>query len=258
MGVSLKKIIEIQNLKKIYPAKNAPILALNGVSFDVYEGEFVTVVGQSGCGKTTILKIIAGLLPKTDGTVLLDGQPVTGPRASSGIVFQQPVLFKWRSVLDNVLLPIEILRRNRGEYLQTALDLLDLTGLTEFKDRYPRELSGGMQQRVSICRALIHDPPVLLMDEPFGALDAMTRSEMNVELLRIWSERQKTSILITHSISEAVFLADRVVVMTPRPGMIADIVEIDLPRPRLAEIRVSPRFNELVQVIGRKIGLKYI
>ncbi|MFQ5804787.1 MAG: ABC transporter ATP-binding protein [Candidatus Methylomirabilales bacterium] len=258
MGVSLKKIIELQNLKKIYPAKNAPILALSDVSFDVYEGEFVTVVGQSGCGKTTILKIIAGLLPKTDGTVLLDGQPVTGPRASSGIVFQQPVLFKWRSVLDNVLLPIEILRRNRRKYYQTALDLLDLTGLTEFKDRYPRELSGGMQQRVSICRALIHDPPVLLMDEPFGALDAMTRSEMNVELLRIWSERQKTSILITHSITEAVFLADRVIVMTPRPGMIADIVEIDLPRPRLAETRISPRFNELVQVIGRKIGLKFI
>ncbi len=253
-----KKIIEIQNLKKIYPSKNAPVLALGDVSFDVYEEEFVTIVGQSGCGKTTILKIIAGLLPKTEGTVLLNGQPVTGPRASSGIVFQQPVLFKWRSVLDNVLLPIEILRRNRGEYLQTALDLLDLTELTEFKDKYPRELSGGMQQRVSICRALIHDPPVLLMDEPFGALDAMTRSEMNVELLRIWSERRKTSILITHSITEAVFLADRVIVMTPRPGMIADIVEIDLPRPRLAEIRVSPRFNELVQVIGHKIGLKYI
>jgi NitT/TauT family transport system ATP-binding protein len=253
-----KKIIEIQNLKKIYPSKNGSILALSDVSFDVYEEEFVTIVGQSGCGKTTILKIIAGLLPKTEGTVFLNGQHVTGPRASSGIVFQQPVLFKWRSVLDNVLLPIEILRRNRGEYLQTALDLLDLTELTEFKDRYPRELSGGMQQRVSICRALIHDPPVLLMDEPFGALDAMTRSEMNVELLRIWSERRKTSLLITHSITEAVFLADRVIVMTPRPGMIADIVEIDLPRPRLAEIRVSPRFNELVQAIGRKIGLKYI
>lgn len=255
---SRKKIIEIQNLKKIYPSKSAPILALSDVSFDVYEEEFVTIVGQSGCGKTTILKIIAGLLPKTGGTVLLDGQPVTGPRASSGIVFQQPVLFKWRSVLDNVLLPIEILRRNRGDYLQSALDLLELTELTEFKDRYPRELSGGMQQRVSICRALIHDPPVLLMDEPFGALDAMTRSEMNIELLRIWSERRKTSILITHSITEAVFLADRVIVMTPRPGMIADIVEIDLPRPRLGETRVSPRFNELVQVIGHKIGLKYI
>ncbi len=255
---SRKKIIEIKNLKKIYPSKSAPILALSDVSFDVYEEEFVTIVGQSGCGKTTILKIIAGLLPKTGGTVLLDGQPVTGPRASSGIVFQQPVLFKWRSVLDNVLLPIEILRRNRGDYLQSALDLLELTELTEFKDRYPRELSGGMQQRVSICRALIHDPPVLLMDEPFGALDAMTRSEMNVELLRIWSERRKTSILITHSITEAVFLADRVIVMTPRPGMIADIVEIDLPRPRLGETRVSPRFNELVQVIGRLIGLKYI
>ena len=250
--------LDIDIAEKTYPFKNARLTALADLRFSIGEGEFACIVGPSGCGKTTILKIIAGLLPKTDGTVLLDGQPVTGPRASSGIVFQQPVLFKWRSVLDNVLLPIEILRRNRSEYLQTAMDLLDLTGLTEFKDRYPRELSGGMQQRVSICRALIHDPPVLLMDEPFGALDAMTRSEMNVELLRIWSERQKTSILITHSISEAVFLADRVVVMTPRPGMIADIVEIDLPRPRLAETRVSPRFNELVQVIGRKIGLKYI
>lgn len=256
--MSEKKIIEIQNLKKIYPSKSAPIVALSDVSFDVYEGEFVTIVGQSGCGKTTILKIIAGLLPKTDGTVLVNGEPVTGPRASTGIVFQQPVLFKWRSVLDNVLLPIEILRRNRREYVLRAQDLLDLTRLTEFKDKYPRELSGGMQQRVSICRALIHDPPVLLMDEPFGALDAMTRSEMNIELLRIWSERQKTSVLITHSISEAVFLADRVVVMTPRPGKIAAIVEVDLPRPRLAEVRVSARFTELVQVIGRKIGLEYI
>lgn len=256
--MSQKKIIEIQNLKKIYPSKSAPIVALSDVSFDVYEGEFVTIVGQSGCGKTTILKIIAGLLPKTDGTVLVNGEPVTGPRASTGIVFQQPVLFKWRSVLDNVLLPIEILRRNRREYVLRAQDLLDLTRLTEFKDKYPRELSGGMQQRVSICRALIHDPPVLLMDEPFGALDAMTRSEMNIELLRIWSERQKTSVLITHSISEAVFLADRVVVMTPRPGKIAAIVEVDLPRPRLAEVRVSARFTELVQVIGRKIGLEYI
>lgn len=256
--MSQKKIIEIQNLKKIYPSKSAPIVALSDVSFDVYEGEFVTIVGQSGCGKTTILKIIAGLLPKTDGTVLVSGEPVTGPRASTGIVFQQPVLFKWRSVLDNVLLPIEILRRNRREYVSRAQDLLDLTRLTEFRDKYPRELSGGMQQRVSICRALIHDPPVLLMDEPFGALDAMTRSEMNIELLRIWSERQKTSVLITHSISEAVFLADRVVVMTPRPGKIAAIVEVDLPRPRLAEVRVSPRFTELVQVIGRKIGLEYI
>lgn len=256
--MSQKKIIEIQNLKKIYPSKSAPIVALSDVSFDVYEGEFVTIVGQSGCGKTTILKIIAGLLPKTDGTVMVNGEPVTGPRASTGIVFQQPVLFKWRSVLDNVLLPIEILRRNRREYVLRAQDLLDLTRLTEFKDKYPRELSGGMQQRVSICRALIHDPPVLLMDEPFGALDAMTRSEMNIELLRIWSERQKTSVLITHSISEAVFLADRVVVMTPRPGKIAAIVEVDLPRPRLAEVRVSARFTELVQVIGRKIGLEYI
>jgi NitT/TauT family transport system ATP-binding protein len=256
--VSQKKIIEIQNLKKIYPSKSAPIIALSDVSFDVYEGEFVTIVGQSGCGKTTILKIIAGLLPKTDGTVMVNGEPVTGPRASTGIVFQQPVLFKWRSVLDNVLLPIEILRRNRREYVLRAQDLLDLTRLTEFKHKYPRELSGGMQQRVSICRALIHDPPVLLMDEPFGALDAMTRSEMNIELLRIWSERQKTSVLITHSISEAVFLADRVVVMTPRPGKIAAIVEVDLPRPRLAEVRISARFTELVQVIGRKIGLEYI
>ena len=256
--MSGKTIIEIRNLKKIYASKDAPIVALGDVSFDIGEEEFVAIVGQSGCGKTTILKIISGLLPRTDGTVLLNGTQVVGPQPSIGFVFQQPVLFKWRNVLDNVLLPIEILRLNRREYLPKAMDLLALTGLTEFKEKYPRELSGGMQQRVSICRALIHDPPILLMDEPFGALDAMTRSEMNIELLRIWSERRKTSLLITHSISEAVFLADRVIVMTPRPGKIADIVEVDLPRPRRAETRISPRFTELVQVIGRKIGLEYI
>lgn len=256
-----EKVIEIKSLRKVYPSKDAPIVALEEATFDVRQHEFVSLVGHSGCGKTTIMKIIAGLLPPTAGTVLLNGQPVAGPQANTGIVFQTPVLFQWRTVLDNVMLPVEILRsqgKSKHYYLERAMDLLELTGLKEFKNKYPRELSGGMQQRVSISRALIHDPALLLLDEPFGALDAMTRGEMNMELQRIWSEKRKTSLLITHSIPEAVFLADRVIVMTPRPGRVADVIHVNLPRPRTAEMRVSPEFAEYVRAVGKTIGLEYL
>lgn len=252
------KVIEIKNLRKVYPSKDAPILAVEDASFDIYEHEFVAIIGHSGCGKTTIMKIIAGLLPKTSGTVLINGKPVAGPQANTGIVFQVPVLFQWRTVLKNVMLPVELLHLDKKEYYKKAMGLLELTGLVDFKDKYPRELSGGMQQRASISRALIHDPPLLLLDEPFGALDAMTRGEMNMELQRIWIEKKKTSLLITHSIPEAVFLADRIIVMTPRPGRIAEIIDINLARPRVAEIRVSPEFSEYVRIIGKTIGLEYL
>ena len=250
--------IDVRNLTKVYPTRDRPIQALADVSFNVTDGEFVAIVGHSGCGKTTILKIVAGLVPASSGSVQVRGRQVDGPLSDVGMVFQRPVLLKWRTVLDNVMLPIEMLRLGVAEHRGRALDLLELAGLADFKVRYPHELSGGMQHRVAICRALVHDPRLLLMDEPFAALDLMTREDMNLELLRIWSQRRKTSILVTHSISEAVFLADRVIVMTPRPGMVADIVEVTLPRPRTPETKLDPRFTQLVQLIGRKIGLLYV
>ena len=250
--------IEVGNLTKTYPTRDRPVQALADVSFTIADGEFVAIVGHSGCGKTTILKIIAGLVPASSGSVRVRGSPVAGPLSDVGMVFQHPVLLKWRTVLDNVLLPIEMLRLGVAQHRERALDLLALAGLADFKGRYPHELSGGMQQRVSICRALVHDPQLLLMDEPFAALDLMTREDMNLELLRIWGQRRKTSLLVTHSISEAVFLADRVIVMTPRPGKVADVVEVMLPRPRAPETKLDPRFTELVQLIGRKIGLLYV
>jgi NitT/TauT family transport system ATP-binding protein len=233
------------------------VKALEDVAFAVRAEEFVAVVGPSGCGKTTVLKILAGLVPPTSGAVEVFGAPVRGPVAGVGMVFQAPVLLRWRTVLDNVLLPIEILHRDRRAHVERAQHLLALAGIAEFAGRYPRELSGGMQQRVAICRALVHDPRLLLMDEPFGALDALTRDQMNLELLRIWSESRKTSVLITHSIPEAVFLADRVIVMTPRPGRVAEVVAIDLPRPRAAATRLDPRFTALVERIGRLLGIDY-
>ena len=252
------KAIEVRQLTKVYSSKDAPIVALEDATFDVHEQEFVSLVGHSGCGKTTIMKIIAGLLDKTGGEVLVNGAPVTGPQSSTGIVFQTPVLFQWRTVMDNVMLPVEILGLSKAEYYPKALEMLELTGLSEFREKFPRELSGGMQQRVSISRALVHEPSLLLLDEPFGALDAMTRGEMNMELQRIWSEKKKTSLLITHSIPEAVFLADRVMVMTPRPGHITDIIEIGLPRPRTPEMRLSAEFTECVRQVGKTIGLQYL
>jgi NitT/TauT family transport system ATP-binding protein len=249
--------IALRDLGKTYATRDGLVPALDQVSLEVAEGEFVAVVGRSGCGKSTMLKIIAGLLPKSRGRVEVDGAEVTAPLRDAGIVFQAPTLLAWRSVLDNVLLPAEFLRLDRATARRRALELLELVGLQGFERRYPRELSGGMQQRVAISRALVHDPRMLLLDEPFGALDALTREEMNLELLRIWSERRKTSVLITHSIPEAVFLADRVVVMTPRPGRVAEIVPVALPRPRAAALRLSPPFAALVRRIGELIGIRY-
>ncbi|WP_213739156.1 ABC transporter ATP-binding protein [Bradyrhizobium sp. dw_411] len=249
--------IELDGIRKTYTSRNGTVVSLDGVSFEVASHEFVSVLGPSGCGKTTILRMIAGLSSPTSGTLKVDGRKTTGPQQKIGIVFQVPALMRWRKVLENLLLPIEILGRDRKVATSHALELLKLVGLSEFADKYPHELSGGMQQRVAIARALVHDPEILLLDEPFSALDSMTRNQLNLDLLRIWSQKKKTSLLITHSIPEAVFLSDRVVVLGPRPAKVLDIVAIKLPRPRTPEMRVSAPFIEIVDRIGRLIGLEY-
>src|SRR5215472_4737358 len=236
-------IIAVRRLGKSYASAGGSVLALTDIDFTVADGEFVAILGPSGCGKSTLLKILAGLLPATSGEALLAGSPIVGPRRDIGVVFQSPVLFPWRTVLANALLPADVQRLGRRTHERIALDLLGIVGLQGFEQRYPWELSGGMQQRVAIVRALVHDPAMLLMDEPFGALDAMTREQMNLELQRIWLERRKTVVFVTHSIPEAVFLADRVFVMTSRPGRITEAISIDLPRPRALEVMSMPAFG---------------
>lgn len=248
MQLARNEVVVAKNLKKVYRIKGETIEAIRDISFAVYAGELVTIAGPSGCGKTTLLKLVSGLLPLTSGSLIVNGTQVYGPQPGIGMVFQNPVLLRWRSVLDNVMLPIEILfkKEDREKYFSKAQDLLKLVGLEGFEDRYPFELSGGMQQRASISRALIHDPPLLLMDEPFGALDAMTREIMNLELLRIWQERKKTVLFVTHSIPEAVFLADRVIVLSARPSRVISVIEPDLPRPRTMAIRRRDEFIKCV------------
>jgi NitT/TauT family transport system ATP-binding protein len=241
-------VISVRHLSKEYGDGPNAITALRDIDLTVGGGEFVAIVGPSGCGKSTLLKILAGLLPAT-GTAMLNGTPIVGPRRDIGMVFQSPVLFPWRTVIDNALLPVDVQRLGRDRMVEHAKTLIALVGLSGFEQRYPWELSGGMQQRVALVRALIHDPALLLMDEPFGALDALTRESMNVELQRIWLDRRKTVVFVTHSTSEAVFLADRVVVMTPRPGRIGDMLEIDLPRPRTLEIMTTEAFGAYVRRI---------
>ena len=246
-------MIVLDGVGMTYRAASGPVEALRSISFRVDGGELVALVGPSGCGKSTLLRIIAGLRPATTGRVAVGGHAVTGPVPAVGMVFQAPILLKWRRIVENVLLPAELAGLDPGAFRGRALELLRLVGLGDFADRLPRELSGGMQQRAALCRALLLDPPLLLMDEPFGALDAMTRDEMNLELLRIWGEGsggavgrdRKTILFVTHSIPEAVFLADRVVVMSPRPGRIARICPAGLPRPRTVEARASADFGRL-------------
>ncbi len=243
-------LISIRGLEKQYRTRDGQsINALADVSLEMLEGEFVTVVGPSGCGKSTLLKILTGLVPPTGGEILMRGERVTGTRRDIGVVFQEHVLLPWRTVEANVLVPIEVLRLKPAAYRERARELLRTVGLTGFETRYPQELSGGMCQRVAIARALVHDPSFLLMDEPFGALDAMTREEMNLELQRIWETAKKTVFFITHSIQEAIFLGDRVVVMSPRPGRILKIVGVDLPRPRSLDVLATLEFGRLYREI---------
>jgi NitT/TauT family transport system ATP-binding protein len=223
--------------------------ALAGVDLEIGDGEFLAVVGPSGCGKSTLLRIVAGLLAPSAGEVAVMGAPVDGPVTDLGIVFQSPVLLDWRSVLGNVLVQLELRHQDPNAWRERALSLLEAVGLGEFLDRYPFELSGGMRQRTAIVRALIHDPPVLLMDEPFGALDALTREQLRIDLEQLWLQRRKTVMFITHSIDEAVLLADRVLVMSPRPGRIEQLIDIDLPRPRGVAARKQEAFTEYSDMI---------
>jgi NitT/TauT family transport system ATP-binding protein len=240
-------LLRIAGLEKTYATRDGEqIHALRDINLDIGVGEFVSIVGPSGCGKSTLLKILTGTLARSSGEIAMQGRALTGPSKDLGVVFQAPVLLPWLTVFQNVMVPAKIQRRDRAECEARARELIDMVGLRGFERKYPAELSGGMQQRVGICRALVHDPAILLMDEPFGALDAMTRETMNDELQRIWSQRRKTILLVTHSIPEAVHLADRVVVMTPRPGRIVEVLDIDLPRPRTLDMQTTPEFGRYV------------
>jgi NitT/TauT family transport system ATP-binding protein len=250
--------VGIRGVGKIYSSPRGPVPALVDIDLDIAPGEFVSVVGASGCGKSTLLKLVAGLEPVSSGAITVGGRPLDGPPDDLAVVFQRDVLLDWRTILDNILLSIEFLGRPREAYRERAVALLARFGLGGFEHRYPWELSGGMRQRASICRALLTDPQLLLMDEPFGALDAMTRDDLNLELARIWQETRKTLLFITHSIPEAVFLSDRVVMMGKSPGMIVETITIDLPRPRSLAVRESPAFAGYVARIRHhfaKLGI---
>ncbi len=249
--------IHLSGVKKVYRTRGTDFLAVSEATFDVEAGELAALVGPSGCGKTTLLKILAGLHTHEAGEVRIGSatQPFD-PSRDIGMVFQQPLLLKWRRILDNVMLPAEILGLPLAQYRDRARDLLQLVGLKGSEDKYPYELSGGMQQRAAIARALLHDPKLILMDEPFGALDALTREKMNLELLRIWQEAKKTIVFVTHGITEAVFLGTRVVVLTAGPARMADNFRIDLPHPRTLDVKTTERFGEYSRRIYRLLGME--
>jgi NitT/TauT family transport system ATP-binding protein len=235
--------IRLQGVGKRYKTQNGVVDACGDINLDIAQSEFVAIVGPSGCGKTTILKMVAGLTPYTAGTIEIGGKRVTEPQTDVGIVFQDSIMLDWRDVLANVMIQVDIRKMDRAKYQPVAMNLLKATGLEGFERKKPYELSGGMRQRVSICRALVHDPGMLMMDEPFGALDALTREQIAMDIQKLWMETRKTALHITHSIPEAVLLADRVVVMGPRPGRIVEIIKIDLPRPRRLD-KLPPAFND--------------
>lgn len=249
-------VLEIKDLRYVYPGPH-PVEAIGSVSFTVKDNEFVSIIGPSGCGKSTLLRLVSDLLPVSGGTVLVDGEPPQAARRKReiGFVFQEPALMPWRSSEKNVRLPFEVMGRRGAASRETARDLLKFVGLAGFEDKRPDELSGGMKQRVSIARALTYEPRLLLMDEPFGALDQITREEMNAELLNIWAQHQSTVLFVTHSISEAIYLSDRVVVLSPRPSRIVEIVDVPLPRPRSPEVkRERVFFDTETRVLGALEG----
>ncbi|QUS42352.1 ABC transporter ATP-binding protein [Tardiphaga alba] len=243
--------INLSGVSKTYGTGDGKVQSLRPLDFHINDGEFFVVVGPSGCGKSTLLKMISGLLPPTTGEIRVDGNKVTEPHGDVGIVFQNALLLPWRNILNNVLMPIDMKGEKREKYTPRAKELLKMVGLEGFEKKLPWQLSGGMQQRASICRALVHDPKIMMMDEPFGALDAMTREKMNVELSRIQRTTGKTILLITHSIPEAVFLADKVLVMTERPGGIAAIYDVPLGRERNLDVMSNPIFTDLVARIRK-------
>lgn len=249
-------MISVRNVTKVFKTlTGADVVALKDVSFDVEEGEFIAIVGPSGCGKSTLLRIVAGLVPSSGGEILIEGRRVDGPAKGVGMVFQTPVLMPWKKVVENIVFPLQIMGKNSEVNDSNLSRLMRLLGLEGFENAYPFELSGGMQSRVSIGRALITSPKILLMDEPFGALDALTREKMGLELLNIWREYRNTVLFVTHDVAEAVFLADRVVVMSARPGRIKNIVRIELERPRDLAIKSSQHFAEYTLNVRRDLGL---
>ena len=249
-------ILVADDLRLVFHSPQASVTALDGVSLEIAGGEFVAIVGPSGCGKTSLLRLMGGLIAPSAGAVRLRGEPLTGPRQDIGFVFQQPTLMPWRTAIDNVMLPLELRQSPLLERRRRAAELLHMVGLAGFEHNRPRELSGGMQQRVALARALAYDPAVLLLDEPFGALDALTRERMNLELLRLWQEHRRTVALVTHSIQEAVFLADRVLVMSPRPGRICRDIRIPLPRPRTLEDMSTAQFAALAHQVRMAISVQ--
>lgn len=234
--------VDAQDVGKQYSGANG-VRALSGVTAHIEQGRFVSILGPSGCGKSTFLRCVAGLETITEGQLEVNGKPVQGPPDGIGMVFQRDALLEWRTIRKNILLPIEFAKKPVREYQGKVDELLKLTGLSDFDDSYPRQLSGGMRQRAAICRALVDDPGLLLMDEPFGALDAFTRDQMNLELQRIWSETRNTILFVTHGIAEAVYLGDEVMVFSPRPGRLLETIQIDLPRPRPLSVRETPEFG---------------
>jgi NitT/TauT family transport system ATP-binding protein len=250
-AVAVRPLIEIEGVHRVYEADSGPLHALKDIHLTINDGEFISIIGQSGCGKSTLLNLLAGLDGPTRGAITLDGRTVDRPLPDDiGYVFQRAVLLPWKTIIDNVLLPVEIMGRPRKNYVDRAHELLDLVGLSGFELSYPSQLSGGMQQRASIVRALLHEPKILLMDEPFGALDAMTRERMNAELLKIWATTDATIAFVTHDLREAAFLSDRVVVMSARPGTIREVVVSPLERPRTADVVYSDDYRDLVMHLG--------
>lgn len=246
-------MLQVEEVSATFPNGNGGLRALDRVSFEVQEQEFLCLLGPSGVGKSTLLRILAGLLQPTSGQVCFRGAPVSGPRRAVGVVFQKANLMPWRTVLQNITLPLEISRTPRADAAQKALEMVELVGLSGFEGSLPRDLSGGMAQRVAIARALVADPDVLLLDEPFGSLDAMTRERMGAELLRIWQAHRKTVIMVTHSISEALYLADRVLVLNDRPGRVCLNLPVDLPRPRPENIVYTAEFGALARQVREAI-----
>ena len=250
--------LKIDNVKKIYQTRKGEMTALNGVNLDIKENEFICVVGPSGCGKSTLLNIIAGLDTPTSGAVYIDGKKIEGTGTERGVVFQQYALFPWLTVLKNVMFGLKLQGKSDAEAKVIAMNYIKMVQLEDFVNRYPKELSGGMKQRVAIARAYAVKPEVLLMDEPFGALDAQTRTQLQTELLKTWESERKTCFFITHDVDEAIILAQRVIVMSARPGRIKDIVDIDIPYPRDQETKMSPRFMELKNHIWSQVYQEYL
>ena len=250
--------VVIKDVKKVYEGRNGPVVALNGANLEIQDNEFICVVGPSGCGKSTLLNILAGLLEPTSGEILVDGKPVEGTSVDRGVVFQQYALFPWLTVKKNVEFGLKLQKKSKEECEAIAMKYIKMVGLEKFTNSYPKELSGGMKQRVAIARAYAVNPSLLLMDEPFGALDAQTRTQLQTELLKTWEEEKKTCFFITHDVEEAILLASRVVVMSARPGRIKEVIDIDIPYPRDQESKMLPRFTELKNYIWNMVYKEYL